>query len=70
MARCKWKRCGYTGSKLIFQFTDHLSQNPPVNITTCVPLGYTEFRWATQIDPTWNIYLVALVLSMAIFLNL
>lgn len=32
-------------------FQKYLEYNPPVNISTCVPLGYTGFRWASQIDP-------------------
>ncbi|MFA5252148.1 MAG: RNA-directed DNA polymerase, partial [Phycisphaerae bacterium] len=46
-------------------FTTFLEKYPPVNISTCVPLGYTGFRWATQIDPIWNAYYLGLVLSIA-----
>ena len=28
-------------------------------------VGYTSFRWVTQIDPIWNAYLLGLVLSIA-----
>lgn len=45
-------------------FQKYLEEYPPVNISTCVPLGYTGFRWATQIDPIWNAYYLGLVLSI------
>lgn len=28
-------------------------------------VGYSGFRWGTQIDPIWNVYLLALVLTVA-----
>jgi hypothetical protein len=28
------------------------------------PVGYTGFRWATQIDPIWNAYFLGLVISI------
>jgi hypothetical protein len=46
-------------------FNTYIEKYPPVNISTCVPLGYVGFRWATQIDPIWNAYYLALVLSIA-----
>jgi hypothetical protein len=46
-------------------FTTELSSQPPVNITSCAPVGYTGFRWATQIDPIWNAYFLALIVSIA-----
>jgi Reverse transcriptase (RNA-dependent DNA polymerase) len=33
--------------------------------STLAPVGYTGFRWATQIEPIWNAYLLACVLSLA-----
>jgi hypothetical protein len=39
--------------------------NGPVNESALAMVGYTSFRWATQIDPLWNAYLLGLVLSMA-----
>ncbi|MGW3858331.1 RNA-directed DNA polymerase [Micromonospora arida] len=35
------------------------------NYSTLAPVGYTGFRWATQIDPLWNAYLLSLVLELA-----
>ena len=29
------------------------------------PVGYMGFRWATQLDPLWNAYLLALVIELA-----
>lgn len=46
-------------------FYNYLNENPPVNVNTSVPLGYTGFRWATQIDPIWNTYFLSAVLSIA-----
>jgi hypothetical protein len=37
----------------------------PVNEEALAMVGYTSFRWATQIDPIWNAYLLGLVLAMA-----
>lgn len=33
--------------------------------STLAPVGYTGFRWATQIDPLWNAYLLSAVLELA-----
>jgi hypothetical protein len=46
-------------------FADTLAQFPPANHSALVPIGYTGFRWATQIDPIWNAYFLGLVLSIA-----
>lgn len=46
-------------------FPQELNDSPPVNIATSSPTGYLGFRWATQIDPVWNAYFLALVLSIA-----
>ncbi len=46
-------------------FQKYLEECPPVNISACVPLGYTGFRWASQIDPLWNAYYLGLVISIA-----
>ena len=46
-------------------FDQYLANQPPENIDTLAPLGYTAFRWATQIDPLWNVYFLSLVLMIA-----
>lgn len=43
---------------------DHLAEYEPDNVTTLAAVGYTGFRWATQIDPLWNAYYLALVIEM------
>ncbi len=50
--------------KLHADFDAELAKNPPVNINTLAPVGYTGFRWATQIDPLWNAYYLALVIEI------
>ncbi|TNE53864.1 MAG: RNA-directed DNA polymerase [Bacteroidetes bacterium] len=40
--------------------------NYPVDaIKTCVPVGYTGFRWASIIDPIWNAYLLSQVIKIS-----
>jgi len=46
-------------------FDDYLSSYPPTTIVTLTQIGYTSFRWATQIDPFWNAYYLALMVSLA-----
>jgi len=46
-------------------FDQYLASKPPENIDALAPLGYTAFRWATQIDPLWNLYYLSLVLLIA-----
>lgn len=45
-------------------FDTQITQNPPENINTLAPVGYSGFRWATQIDPLWNAYYLGLVIDM------
>ena len=42
----------------------HLNTHPPINESTMGLVGYTGFRWATQIDPIWNAYFLGLVISI------
>jgi len=46
-------------------FQEHLGNHPPTTIETLTQVGYTGFRRATQIEPFWNAYYLALVLSIA-----
>ena len=46
-------------------FDQFLANQPPENIDALVPLGYTAFRWGTEVDPLWNLYFLALVLVIA-----
>lgn len=45
-------------------FKDRLTRYPPSNASALVPVGYTGFRWATQIDPLWNAFFLGIVLSI------
>lgn len=45
-------------------FDAQLSQNAPDNINTLAPVGYTGYRWASQLDPLWNAYYLSLVIEM------
>ncbi|MFZ6649016.1 RNA-directed DNA polymerase [Undibacterium sp. TJN25] len=40
-----------------------IADYPPVAEGMLATVGYTGFRWATQIDPLWNAYFLALVIS-------
>lgn len=46
-------------------FNAIIQETPPQNIYTCSPIGYNGFRWATAIEPFWNVYLLSLVLSIS-----
>lgn len=46
-------------------FRTALERTPPVTIDALAPVGYTGFRWVNQVDPIWNAYLLALVVSIA-----
>ncbi len=45
-------------------FSQRLVQFPPHNHSALVPVGYTGFRSATQLDPLWNAFFLGLVLSV------
>jgi len=47
------------------KFEDYLSLHPPTTIETLTQISYTGFRWATQIEPFWNAYYLALIISLA-----
>lgn len=42
-----------------------LAEKPPANVGALAAVGYTGFRWATQIDPFWNAAYLSWVLSIA-----
>lgn len=46
-------------------FDQWLASSPPSTIETLAQVGYTGFRWATLIDPFWNAYYLALVITLA-----
>ncbi len=45
-------------------FDDYINRFPPYNVNSLVPVTYTGFRWATQIDPIWNLYFLTCVISI------
>ena len=46
-------------------FESYMAQSPPSTLETLTQVGYTGFRWVTQIEPFWNVYYLALVISIA-----
>ena len=46
-------------------FEEYLNRHPPRHVSSLVPAGYSGFRWATQLDPIWNAYFLACVLSIS-----
>jgi len=52
-------------SEMCRNFSNEVIAKPIHNFSTLAPVGYTGFRWATQIDTVWNAYLLGLVISLA-----
>lgn len=50
---------------LDINIVESLAQTPPKNVGALAPVGYTGFRWATQIDPLWNALYLSWVLALA-----
>ena len=46
-------------------FENYLASYPPFTVESLTQVGYTGFRWATQIEPFWNAYYLALVIGLA-----
>lgn len=46
-------------------FENYLATYSPFTLESLTPVGYTGFRWATQIEPFWNAYYLALVIAIA-----
>lgn len=46
------------------KFEHQLGSYPIAYVTSLAPVGYAGFRGATQIDPIWNAYLLALVIEI------
>lgn len=65
-------RLFYDCQPAVIELLKHIDQNfdayiishPPANYGALAPVGYTGFRWATQIDPIWNIYFLSLVIKL------
>jgi hypothetical protein len=45
-------------------FKDRLNVDTTTGVSAMAPVGYLGFRWATQLDPLWNAYLLALVIEL------
>lgn len=46
-------------------FERWVAHYPVDYIKTCVPVGYTGYRWATTIDPLWNCFLLYQTLKVS-----
>ena len=58
-------KCCALLSELHKHFDHYLALYPPFTLVTLTQVGYTGFRWSTQIEPFWNAYYLALVISLA-----
>ncbi len=52
-------------SDLHLRFDEVSKTHPPEALRSLVPVGQHGFRLATQLDPVWNAYLLALTLALA-----
>lgn len=59
------KECKQIILEIHKNFDQYLAQQAPSTLETLTQVGYTGFRWATQIEPFWNAYYLALVISVA-----
>jgi Reverse transcriptase (RNA-dependent DNA polymerase) len=46
------------------KFEAALASMPPAHERLLTSVGYTGFRWATHLDPLWNLYFLGLVISI------
>lgn len=46
------------------KFEQYLNEFPPKNVSSLTPVTYSGFRWATQIDPVWNVHFLASVIAI------
>ena len=51
--------------KIHNNFCNRLNIEPPCNENQLVPIGYSGFRWCTQLDPIWNAYFLGLIISIS-----
>lgn len=42
-----------------------MASTPITHHSSLAPVGYAGYRWTTQIDPVWNVYLLGVVASLA-----
>ncbi|MFE0016538.1 RNA-directed DNA polymerase [Mesorhizobium sp. NPDC059054] len=46
-------------------FEKFINDYPPQHVNSLTPAGYFGFRWASQIDPIWNLHFLACVIAIA-----
>lgn len=46
-------------------FDTYIRDYPPQHVNALTPAGYYGFRWASQLDPIWNLYFLSCVLSIS-----
>ena len=61
----KLKECAALLDHRSKHFDDEVSSHPPINVEALALVGYTGFRHVTLIEPLWNAYYLALVISIA-----
>lgn len=61
----KYKECKDLLVKMHAKFDEYIARFPPNTLETLTQVGYTGFRWATQIEPFWNAYYLALTVTLA-----
>ncbi len=59
------EKCKALLATLHGDFDSYLAQYPPSTLEALAQVGYSGFRWATQIEPFWNAYYLSLVISLA-----
>jgi len=59
------EKCAKVLEELHANFDAYMSTYPPDVIETLSQVGYTGFRWASQIEPFWNAYYLACVIKLA-----
>ncbi len=59
------KECVDYVSDMDQKFDDYLAHSAPLTIEMLSPVGYTGFRRVTLIEPFWNAYYLALVMSVS-----
>lgn len=47
------------------EFDKIFARAPPQHIGSLTPVGHTGFRWAAQLDPFWNAFLLGLILAIS-----
>jgi hypothetical protein len=51
-------------TEIHIDFDSFLVRNPPEHENILVATGYNGFRWATQLDPFWNLYFLGITIAL------